>query len=287
MHTTHAFHDLDLVQAGEGQSAVNFIQQGSGDPVVLTHGLAASLHDWDDLLPELDQRGYASYALDLLGHGSSTKPVDHSRYTFDAVFDHFATWMDSLPFSTPAILVGHSLGGGVVLQYALRQPQRVRALVLVNPFFDIHQLPAAMRFLFKKRLLNTRLINRTPYRLFRILVDLTSTHYFGLHQQAHSLPERIRIQTALDFSRASAGIYNIPYTLPVLSHQLSQIQQPVLLIWGNKDKTLAPGSFSSLAKMLPNLFAAHSLPICGHVPHQCHPEKFNSLVMDFIRRLAA
>ncbi|MCC6569360.1 MAG: alpha/beta fold hydrolase, partial [Anaerolineales bacterium] len=50
-------------------TTANFVKQGSDSPVILIHGVAASLHDWDELTPELAQNGYASYALDLLGHG--------------------------------------------------------------------------------------------------------------------------------------------------------------------------------------------------------------------------
>ena len=55
---------------------VNFVQAGEGVPVIMAHGLAASLHDWDELLPELAQNGYAGYALDLLGHGDSASSGD-------------------------------------------------------------------------------------------------------------------------------------------------------------------------------------------------------------------
>ncbi len=271
----------------EKNNNVNYVQQGSSAnaPVILAHGLAASLHDWDDLLPALAESGYAGYALDLFGHGESHKPVDHSQFTFDAVFDHFSEWIDSLHIKEPMILIGHSLGGGIVMQYTLRRPERVRALVLVNPFYDIHQLPPLMRFIFRKQLLNTGLINRTPYRLFRIFVDLTSTNFYNGHREPHVLPKHIRYQTALDFTRASAGIYNIPYTFPHLIPHLPQIQQPTLLVWGHRDQTLAPESFLHLEKMLPNVNASHVMPICGHVPHQCHPERFNPLVMKFLSEL--
>ena len=264
---------------------VNAVQQGSGAPVILSHGLAASLHDWDDLLPALSAAGYAVHAPDLLGHGASYKPSAPRDFSFGAVFDHFSAWTDSLQITEPMILVGHSLGGGIVLQYALRFPERVRALVLVNPFYDIGQLSAAMRFIYRNKLLNTDLLKLAPYRLFRILVDLTSTNYYKGHNEPHVLPEQVRHQTALDFSRASSGIYNIPYSLPNLTADLGRIVQPVLLIWGRRDQTLAPDSFPRLEKMLPNIVSAHAMPVCGHVPHQCHPEQFNPLVLEFIRGL--
>ncbi|MBI3737910.1 MAG: alpha/beta fold hydrolase, partial [Chloroflexi bacterium] len=67
-------------------TTTNFISKGKGSPVILIHGLAASLHDWDFLLPELDKAGYAGYALDLLGHGESPKP-DSREYEMDWLFD--------------------------------------------------------------------------------------------------------------------------------------------------------------------------------------------------------
>jgi len=264
---------------------VNYVQQGIGAPVILTHGLAASLHDWDDLLPALAAGGYTGYALDLFGHGESYKPVDHRKYTFDAVFEHFSAWINSLPIKEPMVLVGHSLGGGVVLQYALRYPERVRALVLVNPFYDIHQLPPILRLAFRRKLINTTLIEHTPYRLFRFFVDMTNVN-FNIGQRAtHTLPEHIRYQTALDYTRAASGIYNIPRSLPDLTSSLPHINQPTLLLWGSRDQTLAPESFPNIEKLLPNVRTSHTFPICGHVPHQCHPENFNPLVMKFLSEL--
>lgn len=266
---------------------VNYVQQGhaSGAPVLLTHGLAASLHDWDDLLPELSASGHAGYALDLLGHGESYKPVDHHEYTFHAVFDHFSGWVDSLQLTEPMVLVGHSLGGGLSLQYALRYPERVRALVLVNPFYDIHQLPPILRLAFRRKLINTTLIDRTPYRLFRLMVDVSSFNYYIGQRETHVLPEHVRYQTAMDYKRASSGIYNIPRTLPDLTSDLPRIQQPTLLLWGKRDQTLASESFPRIGELLPNIVASHHIPICGHVPHQCHPEKLNPHVMKFLKNL--
>ena len=281
----------------ENNQTVNYVQQGTGAPVILTHGLAASLHDWDDLLPELAGAGYAGYALDLLGHGESHKPKYQNEYTFEAVFDHFSAWLDSLVFAdsplpaeslnrpAPLILIGHSLGGGLSLQYALRYPERVRALVLVNPFYDIHQLPPILQLAFRRKLINTTLLDRLPYRLFRFFVDMTSVNFYIGNRETHVMPEHIRYQTALDYTRAASGIYNIPRSLPDLTSDLSRIQQPTLLLWGNRDQSLDPRSFPKIRDLLPNVVVSNHFPICGHVPHQCHPEQLNPHVMEFLKNL--
>jgi pimeloyl-ACP methyl ester carboxylesterase len=269
----------------ENKTRANYVQQGSGAPVILAHGLAASLHDWDDLLPELASSGYAGYALDLLGHGESEKPESPKDYTAENVYKHFSGWIDSLHFDEPMTLVGHSLGGGLSILYALRNPERVRALVLVNPFYDLKQLPPVLQTVFQRQLINTYLLDLTPYRLFRFIVDMTSFNDYIGNREGHALPEHVRYQTALDYKRASSGIYNIPRTLPHWTFDLTRIHQPTLLLWGNRDQTLAPNSFSHLAKSLPNLVGTHAFPICGHVPHQCHPGLFNPLVMQFLKSL--
>jgi pimeloyl-ACP methyl ester carboxylesterase len=269
----------------ENNTIVNFVQQGEGAPVILAHGLAASLHDWDDLLPELADAGYAGYALDLLGHGESYKPLNRSKYTVEAVFNHFSGWIDSLQLKEPMSLIGHSLGGGLALMYALRYPERVNALVLVNPFYDIKQLSTAIQSSFIRRLLSARIVDLTPYWIYRLFVDISSFNFYVDHREAHTLPEHIRYQTALDFARASSGIYNIVHTFPYLASDLPRIQQPTLLIWGSRDQTLTPDSFTRLEHILPNITASHAMPICGHVPHQCHPDKLNPHVMKFLNGL--
>ena len=79
----------------------NYVQQGTGAPVILIHGLAASLHDWDDLIPALTENSYAAYAPDLLGHGDSPR-LDSRAYQMDWIFDHFFHWMKSLRLTEPA-----------------------------------------------------------------------------------------------------------------------------------------------------------------------------------------
>ncbi len=212
----------------------------------------------------------------------SRRKID--RYTGDSVFAHMLAWIDSLDLEQPAILIGHSLGGYMALQFALQSPERVRALVLVNPFYTQSQLPPTLRFFLRRPLLNTALIQHTPYWLFRLMIDVTSLQFGNSNEKFHTLPERVRIQTALDYKRAAPGIYNIPRTLRDLTPELPHVTQPTLVIWGARDQTINPKTFPSLVEKMPN---AHGeiMPICGHVPHQCHAKTFNAKVFDFLNSL--
>jgi len=262
----------------------NYVQVGTGAPIIMVHGLAASLHDWDILSPELAKRGYASYALDLLGHGKSPKPEQLEHYTSDSVFAHMMGSINALRLEQPIILIGHSLGGYMSLRFTLQNPDRVRALILVNPFYSQSQLPPMLRFFLRRPLLNTRVIERTPYWLFRMLIDVTSLQFGNSSERIHNLPELVRIQTALDYKRAAPGIYNIPRTLRDLVPDLPHVKQPTLVIWGARDQTIDPKTFPELVEKLPNA-RSEIMPVCGHVPHQCHSKEFNKKVFAFLNTL--
>jgi pimeloyl-ACP methyl ester carboxylesterase len=101
-------------------------------PILLIHGLASAANIWDLTAPFLARRGFRVVALDQRGHGESDKP-DHG-YSFAEILadDHAAA--EALGLERP-IVVGHSWGGGVVLNYAAAYPQDVHAIVLVDGGF--------------------------------------------------------------------------------------------------------------------------------------------------------
>ena len=263
-------------------TTVNFVQQGDGPPVIMIHGVAASLHDWDDLIPELTKNGYASYALDLFGHGESSKPESRA-YHIDWVLDHFLDWADSLQLTEPAVIIGHSLGGYIALEYTRRFPSRTRGLVLVNPFYSRLQLPPFLRKSYSNRNLRGIIAQKIPRWMFRTVVDVTSRAMGNSAGALHSLPEHIRAQTALDYTRTAPGVYNIPNTMHDLEDYIPSISLPALVVWGDRDQTLALSSFPELVKKLPNVVGRTIS--AGHVPHQSNAGEFNEMVMEFLQEL--
>lgn len=113
--------------------------RGHGKPMVLLHGLASQSHMYDLVAPRLAQN-YRVVALDQRGHGESAKPA--AGYDFESVMADLLAFLDALKFKR-AIIVGHSWGGNVALQFAATYPERVAALVLIDGgFLDIQTDPA-------------------------------------------------------------------------------------------------------------------------------------------------
>jgi len=246
--------------------------------VILIHGLAASLYDWVDLIPELSRAGYLSYALDLLGHGKSHKPENINEYNIENVFLSFCQWIESLQISWPAIVIGHSLGAYLALKYTLLYPEHVTRLILCDPFYTIDQLPLLLRLNYRYSLIDTTLIRFIPEWLIRWVVDLTSISI----RNGYVLPDDVRRQTAADYKRARPEIFNILQSIRDLTPFVSAIHQPTLVIWGEKDGTLQPSYFSKIVKTIPNAIGVE-IKGAGHVPHQSHSKEFNQQIMSFLQ----
>jgi pimeloyl-ACP methyl ester carboxylesterase len=250
--------------------------------VILIHGVAASHHDWDELIPELTANGYSCYALDLLGHGDSPKP-DLRAYQMDWLLDHFLNWEKSLHLTEPAIVIGHSLGGYIALQYARRLSSNARGLVLVNPLYSLSQLPPLVRRTYRRPHLSSYVVSRTPSWVFRLIVDMSSIAMRHGRGALHSLPEKVRAQTALDYTRTSPGVYNIFNNGSDLSEHLPFISIPTMVIWGDRDQTLAPASFGKMVNQMPRAIGKSIR--AGHVPHQSNAGEFNQITIDFLKTL--
>jgi pimeloyl-ACP methyl ester carboxylesterase len=113
---------------------VRIVEAGprDGQPVVLLHGWGASVFMYRDGIALLPGYGLRVIAVDLRGFGLSDHPVSRGAYTLDAYVADLDALLDALSLPA-ATLVGQSMGGGLALHYALRRPERVGRLALINP----------------------------------------------------------------------------------------------------------------------------------------------------------
>lgn len=252
----------------------HYTDRGTGPPVVLLHGNGASLHDWIYLAPSLERAGYRVLAVDLLGHGDSPKPAAPEAYHVDAISEHMLRWLEGRHTQEPLVLVGHSLGGYLALEYSLRWPGRVRGLVLVNPLVSPEQFSPFVQWVQRRPELGARVLQLTPPWMINAVLGWVPS-------DATSAPGLVRQQIAKDFKRASPQVLNIPGSIQDLTPRISAVRSPALVIWGKNDRTLLPDSFPKVTEAIPNALG-RGLECCGHQPHLGDPDTFNRLVLAFL-----
>jgi pimeloyl-ACP methyl ester carboxylesterase len=258
----------------DSDCSIHYKSLGDGPPIILIHGMAASLRQWDYLMPQLADQGFSVYALDLQGHGDSPKPGNVEDYHVEVLFEQLKCWVANLKLESPALFVGHSLGGYLSLTYALRQPENVHALVLTNPLYNPRQISPVLRFLGKRPKTGIQLLDSLPEWMFERIFQWAE-------MVKQPLPAPMRRQLFNDYKRTTPLILNIPQTIHDLTPELSRISHPALVIWGSRDMTLAPASFPKIVAALPEA-ESFTFKGCGHIPHLTQAAIFNRQVLDFV-----
>ena len=110
-----------------------YTDTGQGRPVLLLHGWACDGNDWSWQVPELE-RGYRVLTVDHRGHGHSSAP--HGSYRPQVLADDAATLLRAVAPGQPAVVFGHSMGTIVASALAVRHPELVDSLVLVDPVYN-------------------------------------------------------------------------------------------------------------------------------------------------------
>lgn len=260
-----------------GVKGISYSVMGSGRPVILVHGLAASRYDWLAMMPVLVKHGYRAYALDLLGHGDSYKPDDPYAYTIETLYEAFEAWMGDLDLEEPPLLVGHSLGGYLSLLYARRHKGELSGMALIDPLYSPNQLSPILR-VFRHR-------PEWGVKAMRIVPEWLVDWVMGWDPDlGNNFSPYARRQIANDYKRASPYFLHITRRVPDLMPLVAEVEAPALVMWGARDHTLDPGSFPPLVQRLPHASGCR-IADSGHQPHIGHPEYVSRQTLDFFASL--
>ncbi len=258
----HASSHLAYLQAGE-----------VGPPVVLLHGWAAFKELWWSTLVALAPR-YRAFALDLPGHGDS--PL-RERFTMLNVADTIAHFCDEQGLREVA-LVGHSMGGNVALELALRRPDLVRCLALVAPAADAHALPPYVG-LYVHPIHGWTILRvaRLIQGVMRPVGDLVPhMHGNGL---VRPFLRRVAYASRHD-PTAMRALLSSMFDNP-LSARAKDLRVPTLVVNGQFDSVVPPAEARRIANAIPQ--ARFSL-VRGamHNPMDERPAAFERVLMQFL-----
>ena len=263
---------------------VRYLMAGTGPPVVLIHGITSSADTWAAAMRGLS-RAHTVIAPDLLGHGASAKP--RGDYSLGAYASGVRDLLAALGHDRVTI-VGHSLGGGVALQFAYQFPERTERLVLVssgglgrevNLLLRAAALPGAelvLPFLVPSWL--ERAVSGAGWVGGRL----------GLHARP-DLGEVVRGFLSLNDGEARAAFLHTlravidPGGQRVSGHDRLYLagSLPTLIVWGERDPIIPAVHGRAAHEAMPGsrleLFAAS-----GHFPHMDDAVRFVDVLTEFL-----
>jgi pimeloyl-ACP methyl ester carboxylesterase len=261
-----------------------FVRVGEGPTLLLIHGIGDSSDTWKRLIPIL-ARDHTVIAPDLLGHGRSDKPrADYSVAGYANAMRDLLTILDV----ERATVVGHSLGGGVAMQFAYQYPERCERLVLVatggisravNPLLRLASAPSADVLLPLLRRAPTRLLGRGLLAVLRRLDTDLGRDAHELHLIFEALPDRVSARAFVRTLRAVVDLGGQVITM--LDRCYLNLDLPTLLIWGTRDGVL-PFRHAEIAHAAMRGSRLEVFEGAGHYPHHHDPYRFIAVLRDFL-----
>lgn len=259
---------------------------GRGPVLLLIHGIGDSSRTWLGVMPELARR-FTVIAPDLLGHGGSDKPrADYAAAAYACGMRDLLSVLDV----ERATVVGHSLGGGVAMQFAYQFPERCERLVLVSTGGVGRSVHPVLRWAAAPGAeLVLPLITMPPARLFAYSVSplIRQLGGLGLGSDVHYVLERYH--TLADKTARRAFLRTLRsvvdrggQVVTMLDRSYLTEGMPTLLVWGAHDRVI-PVRHARLAHAAMPGSQLEIFPDAGHFPHQANPERFVALTKSFHR----
>jgi pimeloyl-ACP methyl ester carboxylesterase len=239
-----------------------YVEEGEGEPLILLHGLFGALSNFSDLIEHFRHRYKVIIPLLPLFE------LDIFHTTVGGLAKYVHKFIEAQEYEGIHLL-GNSLGGHVALVHILKHPEKIASLTLTgssglfeNGMGDSYPKRGDYEYIRKK----TELTFYDPAMATKELVD----EVFEITNN--------RMKVIKIISLAKSAIRNN------LGEELTQIQQPTLLIWGNNDIITPPFVAHEFNKLIKNS-ELHFVDHCGHAPMMEVPTAFNEILEKFLQKL--
>lgn len=251
--------------------------------VLLLHGTGASSHSWRDMLPLLAAQACV-VAPDLPGHAFSDTPTDRAGFTLPGMARGVAELLQALAL-TPRLIVGHSAGAAVAVQLCLDGLSAPKALMGLNA--ALLPLPGVVGSMFSP-MARTLAVNPLVPRLFawgaawpgalsRLLDGTGST----LDARGRELYGRL-VRSPPHVAAALAMMAG--WDLETLARRLPELRCPLLLVVGERDRTLPPDLAWQAAQRIPGSRVTR-LAGLGHLAHEERPREVARLLTELMESI--
>lgn len=252
---------------------LNNAEPVEGEIIVLVHGFGANKDNWTRLARELTD-DFNVYAIDLPGHGDSSKALDLG-YRFEDQVEHLSEILTSLGIEQ-AHMMGNSMGGAITALYAATYPQQVRSAVLFDP---------AGIFEYDSELVELVMGGDNPLIPseqgdFKRLIDFALEKKPFVPWPIYDVMEEKAIANREVNEVIFAAIRDSGYE-PDFRNAITRIKAPVLVIWGKEDRVINYRNADVFVDRIPDARMV-LLDGVGHAPMVEVPEKSAQLFREFL-----
>ncbi|MCF6745215.1 alpha/beta fold hydrolase [Blastococcus sp. KM273128] len=263
-----------------------FLLAGEGPPLLLLHGMGNNCQTWAGVVERLAEE-HTVIAPDLLGHGESDKP--RGDYSIAAYANGMRDLLSVLDVER-ATVVGHSLGGGIALQFAYQFPERCQRLALVGSGGLGPELSAGLR---AATLPGAELVVgalaavsgplRGGLRVVEALGRATGFRQVGdLTEAVDALLALQDAEARRAFLRTLRGVVDVRgQAVTALDRLYLADSVPMLVIWGGRDPIVPAQHAETVRTTVPSA-RVEVFEDAGHWPHLDEPDRFCDVLLDFI-----
>ena len=254
--------------------AIAYDERGEGVPLVFLHGIGGNRNNWSRQL-EVFSSSYRAIAWDARGYGDSDDYEGPCR--FEDFSDDLERLLNHLEIDC-AHLVGLSMGGRILMDFAVRYPSRVRSLVIAGSF------PSFGRALTSAQQAEFMRLRREPLeqgRSFEELAPELVDSLVGPYASAHA---RQLMTESISGLRADSYLKTLQATMSFdRTEALSKITAPTLLLYGEFDTLVTPEAGRTVHRALPTA-EYRVIRRAGHLVNIEYPAEFNAAVAAFLSR---
>jgi len=275
---------------------LHYVTAGKGKLIMFLHGFPEFWYEWKNQLAEFGQ-GYLAVAPDMRGYNLSSKPIEVEQYRMKFLVEDIRALVEHLGFQK-FILVAHDWGGGVAWPFAIRHPEYLEKLIIINAVHpatflrELRDNPAqqkASQYILVYRTAEADdILTRNNYAILvdNLLEDGIKQGYFTeedkkAYIEAWSQPGALT--GGLNYYRAAhLGSFTGESDDSLSADpSLFMVKVPTLVIWGEKDKWLLTGNLEGLEKYVPDL-TIKRIPDGSHWVIHEKPGLVDSYIREFI-----